>query len=163
MRFSAARCSGSRCAGCKLRGMDAAARLEVIEQLFFSDRRAAMEKLSELVESAQGKQRAAAMKELVKRVDHEHPGLSAYLALAGGALVEDGEESGTLGRALVAPLVRSLTAAARMRDHVAHLPDAEVDDDGGETGEHGDDDEEDTGERAANGSGAHGHSHSHDH
>src|SRR5688500_12802265 len=108
--------------------MDAAARLDIIEQLFVTDRRQAMEKLSELVEGALGKRRAEAMQELVRRVDHEHPGFSAYLALAGGALVEDGEESGTLGRALVAPLVRALVAAARMLDHVAHLPDVEWND-----------------------------------
>jgi hypothetical protein len=142
--------------------MDAAARLEVIEQLFFTDRRQAMEKLSDLVEGAQGNHRAETMRELVKRVDHEHSGLAAYLALAGGALVEDGEEAGALGRALVAPLVRTLVAAGRMLDHVAHLPDAEVDDEEDEDEEDEDDDGGD--HHHANGNGhSHDHDHSHDH
>ncbi|HEY5925600.1 MAG TPA: hypothetical protein VIV11_28135, partial [Kofleriaceae bacterium] len=123
--------------------MDAASRLEVIEQLFFTDRRQAMEKLSEFVEAAQGRSRTAAMSELVRRVDHEHPGLAAYLALAGGAIVEDGEEATALGRALIAPLERTLVAAARMLAHVAHLPDAKHDDDDE------DDDEDDDADIAA--------------
>jgi hypothetical protein len=123
--------------------MDAASRLELIEQLFFTDRRQAMEKLSDFVDSAKGARRAPAMAALVGRVDHEHPGLAAYLALAGGAIVEDGEEASALGRALIAPLERSLVAAARMLDHVAELPDAEVE-------------EEDEG-------GDHDHDHDHDH
>src|SRR5689334_20217169 len=135
--------------------MDAASRLEVIEQLFFSDRPQAMEKLSDFVESARGKTRASAMAELVKRVDHEHPGLASYLALAGGAMVEDGEEASVLGRALIAPLERSLVAAARMIDHVAHLPDAEIEEEGEEDEEEGDEDE--------NGDHDHAHAHDHDH
>src|SRR5262245_22943512 len=133
--------------------MDAASQLELVEQLFFTDRRKAMETLSDFVESAQSKRRAEAMAELVKRVDHEHPGLAAYLALAGGALVEDGEEAEALGRALIAPLERALVAASRMLDHVAHLADAELDEDedgdkedhehahNGHDHHHGDDDE----------------------
>jgi hypothetical protein len=135
--------------------MDAEARLEVIEQLFFTDRRQAMEKLSDFVDGATGKHRAPAMAALVRRVDHDHAGLSAYLALAGGALVEDGEESAALGRALVVPLVRTLTAAARMLDHVAHLPDAPASDENED--EHGDDHGHDHGHDG------HGHDHEHDH
>jgi hypothetical protein len=132
--------------------MDAASSLEVIEQLFFSDRRQAMEKLSDFVESAEGKNAAAALREIVKRVDHEHPGLAAYLALAGGAIIEQGEDASALGRALVAPLERSLVAAGRMLDHVAHLPDAPTDED--EDDGHDHDHDHDDGD---------GHDHDHDH
>src|SRR5688572_16214302 len=139
--------------------MNAAARLDEIEQLFFTDRRQAMDKLSEYVDAAQGEHQAAALRELVKRVDHEHPGLCAYLALAGGALVESGEPAGQLGRGLVAPLVRTLQAAARMLAHVAHLPDAEEDADEDEV----DDADEDAADEAAGEAHAHGHAHAHSH
>ena len=146
--------------------MEAAERLDTIQQLFFSDRRKAMEMLSDFVETSTGKQRPPAMAALIDRVDNEHPGLAAYLALAGGALVEEGEESGALGRALVAPLVRTLTAAARMLDHVAHLPDAEVEEDDEDEDDDGDADHDHDHDHAHadhdHSHGGNGHSHDHD-
>jgi hypothetical protein len=136
--------------------MDAASRLEVIEQLWLTDRRQAMEKLQEYVEAAKGRSRAPAMAEVVKRVDQEHPGLAAYLALVGGALVEDGESPTALGRALVAPLERSLVAAGRMLGLVAHLPDADA-------GDEDEDSEDEEHEGDAEHGHAHGQGHSHGH
>jgi hypothetical protein len=51
---------------------------------------------------------------LAERLDHEHPGLAAQLALLGGVLVERGVASGPLGAAMLLPLERALEAAQRL-------------------------------------------------
>src|SRR5690349_10757898 len=97
--------------------------LDAIEQEFFGgDRREAMGKLSALVQdAAAGPGRAELLAALVERIDHAHPGYGAYLALAGGALVESGEPARVLGAAIIRPLARALGHAARMPAYFEEL------------------------------------------
>lgn len=135
--------------------MDIKAELDAFQAQFFGpDRGQSLGRLGEIVNHASESvdARNAAMREIVARVDHEHVGLAAYLALAGGALVEQGEPPGPLGRALVAPLERALVNGARMHDHVAHLPDADEEDE--------DEDEDD--EEAEHDHNGHHHDHDED-
>ncbi len=51
---------------------------------------------------------------ILARVDDPHPQVGAHLALAGGALVENGTSPSAIGRAIVGPIERALGDAARM-------------------------------------------------
>ena len=140
----------------------AAARLDEFEQKFFGgDREAAMGVLSQFLDDGINFGPGSALAEVVQRVDHRHAGFAAYLALAGGALVENGLPAGALGRALVPPLTRALVDARRMLDHVAPLPDAEDEDDEEEDGEEGA--HEHDGHIHSHADGDHDHDHDHDH
>jgi hypothetical protein len=97
---------------------------DAIEQEFFGgDRREAMGHLSALVQAAapDAAARGALLAAIVERIDHEHPGYGAYLALAGGALVECGEPARALGAAIIRPLARALGHAARMPAYFEEL------------------------------------------
>ena len=129
--------------------MNIKAELDELQAQFFGPERAAsLGKLGEIVTRASGgtvAERGEAMRELVARVDHEHVGYAAYLALAAGALVEAGESAVALGRALAVPLKRALINAARMFEYIAPFPDAdeEADEDEEEHDHEHDDDEPD--------------------
>ncbi len=69
---------------------------------------------------------------IIAHVDDPHPQVGAHIALAGGALVENGASPSALGRAIVAPLERALGDAARMIGYAkqhghAHAPEPEDD------------------------------------
>jgi hypothetical protein len=67
--------------------------------------------------------RDEALAALIPRVDHDDSRVAAYLALAGGALVESGAPAREIGRAIVAPVVRACEAARRFATRVGELPD----------------------------------------
>lgn len=85
---------------------------------------------------------------VIAHVDDDHPQVAAHIALAGGALVENGASPVALGRAIVAPVVRALTDAARMFALAQelghhHAPDEHEDDLDDDDDEHDDHDEHD--------------------
>jgi hypothetical protein len=98
---------------------DFAAVLDRVEQEFFAgDRRDALGRLSALTQDAAADPRRAEVLALfVERMDHEHPGFAAYLAVSGGALVETGEPAAALAAAILRPLTRALEHAGRMLAH----------------------------------------------
>lgn len=114
-------------------------------EAYFADRKVneAMEILGGLIEAAErdAPARDQLLAWVVARVDDEHPQIGAHIALMGGALVENGASSADLGRAIVEPVLRALTDAARMfelaKEH-GHQHDDQDDDHDGH--DHDDDD-----------------------
>ena len=96
------------------------AQLQKAEALF-ADRKVdeAMGILGELLQAAarDAPSRDQLLAWVVAHVDDEHPQVAAHIALAGGALVENGASPVGIGRAIVAPVLRALTDAARMFAH----------------------------------------------
>jgi hypothetical protein len=117
--------------------MKKAASLEEIERLFAKrDGEGAFAALGEFVQTAlrDPTDRDAAVSSLASRLDRAHVALAARLALAGGALVENGAPATALGRAIVAPLTRALVAARRLLDRATDIPE-EKDEEGTRVGD----------------------------
>jgi hypothetical protein len=114
--------------------MDVTQRFNEIERLFVDgSAKQAVDLLWNTLEVCeQHPLRAAALAEIVGRVDHDDPQLASYLALAGGAIVEQGEPARPLGEALVAPIVRALSSACRLLDHVSELDNDDLEEDSDE-------------------------------
>ncbi len=77
---------------------------------------------------AQSPARDEGLAAIVARIDHDDPRIGAYLALAGGALVESGAPAREIGRAIVAPVTHACEAARRFVARVGELPDEPGDD-----------------------------------
>jgi len=131
---------------------------------FFADRKVdeGMQVLAELLDATA--RDAPARDQLLawvgERVGDEHPQVGAHIALMGGALVENGASPVGIGRAIVAPVLRALTDAARMFAHArehGHQHGAEEGDEEHDHGGHSHDQED------ADHDHAHSHSHSHSH
>lgn len=135
-------------------------------EAYFADRKVneAMEILGGLIEAAEGNApaRDQLLAWVIARVADDHPQIGAHIALMGGALVENGASPAALGRAIVAPVLRALTDAARMFELAkAHGHEhGEHDEDDGHGHGYDDDDHDDHDEA---GHDAHGEGGGHDH
>lgn len=65
---------------------------------------------------------------VVARLGHPDPEFAAHVAVVGGALVESGASATLLGRALIAPVEKSLVDARRLLERALKLPDEPGDD-----------------------------------
>lgn len=94
-------------------------------EVLFADRKVdeAMAILGELLQAAarDAPSRDQLLAWVLAHVDDEHPQVAAHVALAGGALVENGADPAGLGRAIVGPVLRALGDAARMHELAKEL------------------------------------------
>lgn len=96
------------------------------EQFEGGDPHGALGELGELVAEVASRseaERARLLAELTARLDHEQPALGAHFALAAGALVEGGLPAEELAEALLEPVARAVTSAARFVDLAERYPD----------------------------------------
>ncbi len=116
-----------------MRAVDISAALdEVTDKFAHAGIKAGWEALARVLEEQPG---PAVMAELIARVEHPSPHLGACFALAGGALIERGAPAAALGRALVAPLTRTLVAAERCVRLALELEDDEAVEEGIQIGD----------------------------
>lgn len=144
-------------------------------EAYFADRKVdeGMTILGELLQAAarDAPARDQLLAWVIAHVDDEHPQVAAHIALMGGALVENGASPVGIGRAIVAPVLRALTDAARMfalAKEFGHQHAEEESEDDADAADAGSDSAESPGhahshDDAHGHSHDHGHSHSHDH
>ncbi|HUJ58676.1 MAG TPA: hypothetical protein VLX92_09290 [Kofleriaceae bacterium] len=105
--------------------------LDKVEELFANGKPGeARAELAALIErvAASPRARDEAIADICPRIACQDPRVGAYLALAGGALVEHGAPAGELARAIAVPLRRALDDAHRLLALAGELADEEGDD-----------------------------------